>query len=229
MSEKQPRDPSTPPPHHRASWPAAKPIVGMLGGIGSGKSQVAATFARRGACVIGADDLAHQALRQPEVRERVVRRWGTHLLDEKGEIERRRLAAIVFADAAERRALEALVHPWIQARMKREIEKALAEASVKLIVIDAAIMLEVGWSDLCDRLVFVEAPEELRVKRVAEQRGWTAKDVEAREGAQLPLTEKRGVADHVLDNSTSLAHLERQVDDLLRLWGVAPEAVRSPA
>src|SRR5258708_652860 len=85
-----------------------KPIVGLVGGIGSGKTQVAAALARAGARVISADELAHEALRQPDVRERIISRWGPHLLDEHGEVQRRRLAAIVFADSTERRALEAL-------------------------------------------------------------------------------------------------------------------------
>ena len=82
---------------------------------------------------------------------------------------------------------------------------------------------------LCDRLVYVDAPEELRVRRVREQRGWSSADVQARQKAQLPLTEKRAAADHVLDNSASLPHLERQVDELVRLWGVAPRASRPRA
>jgi dephospho-CoA kinase len=202
-------------------------VVGLIGGIGSGKSRVAQALARRGGRVVSADELAHQALRQPEVRERVVGRWGASLLDEKGEVDRKRLAAIVFADAAQRRELEWMVHPWIRARLESEIGRAAEELRGGLIVLDAAIMLEAGWSTLCDRLVYVDAPRELRLRRVAEQRGWSEKDMEAREAAQLPLTEKRGLADHVLDNSGSLAHLEQQVDELLRLWGLAGPAARS--
>jgi dephospho-CoA kinase len=197
-----------------------KLVVGLLGGIGSGKSQVAAAFAARGARVIGADELAHAALRQPEVRRKVAQRWGEELLDEQGEIQRRRLGAIVFADPAERRTLEAMVHPWIRERLQAEVQKARAEEGVRLIVLDAAIMVEAGWSALCDRLVYVDAPHELRLARVAQQRGWTEEEMLARESAQLPLTEKRVRADHVLDNSASPAHLQRQVDDLLQLWGV---------
>jgi dephospho-CoA kinase len=203
-----------------------KPVVGLIGGIGSGKSQVAAALARRGGKVIRGDELGQEALRQPEVREQVVARWGAEVLDENGAVQRRRLAAIVFADEAERRAVEALVHPWIEERIKAEVENARADPNVKIVVLDAAIMLEAGWSGLCDRLLYVDAPEEVRRSRVAEQRGWTAKDMEAREAAQLPLTEKRAAADHVLDNSAGLAHLERQVDELVRLWGVAPETTR---
>ena len=88
-----------------------KPVIGLIGGIGSGKSRVAAEFARRGAVIIAGDQLGHEALRQPEIKARVVDRWGPAALDAAGEIDRRKLGAAVFADPAERKALEAMVQP----------------------------------------------------------------------------------------------------------------------
>ncbi len=204
-----------------------KLVVGLIGGIGSGKSQVAAAFARHGARVIAGDQLAHAALRDPGVRARVAERWGQEVLDEKGEVDRRRVAAIVFTDSAELKALEAITHPWIRGRIRADMEDARADARVPLIVLDAAIMLEAGWNDVCDRLIYIDAPRETRLERVARQRGWTEKEVAAREQAQLPLTEKVIRADHVLDNSASLEHLNRQVNDLLHLWGLARASARS--
>jgi dephospho-CoA kinase len=201
-----------------------KPVVGLVGGIGSGKSRVAGVFAGRGARVVSGDELAHAALRQPEVRAQVARRWGPHLLDEHGEVRRRALGEIVFSDPDQRRALEAMVHPWIVKRIREEVAAAQADPAVQLVVLDAAVMLEAGWAGVCDRLVYVEAPRELRLARVAGQRGWTARELEAREGAQMPLTAKAARADHVLDNSASLEHLGRQVDDLLRRWGLTRAA-----
>lgn len=212
----------------RAPGPAAGPtrdrklVVGLVGGIGSGKSRVAQALARRGARVVAGDDLAHQALRQPETRARVAARWGADVLDAAGEIQRKKLADIVFRDACERKALEMLVHPWIVARIEEEVEKARSDPSVRLVVLDAAIMLEAGWDRVCDRLVFVEAPWEERLRRVGQQRGWTAQELTTREEAQLPLTEKQSRADHVITNSSSLDDLERQVDSLLTLWEMLP-------
>jgi len=205
----------------------SKPVVGLVGGIGSGKSQVAAAFARRGARVIAGDQLGQAALRDPDIRTRVAARWGDGVLDEHGEVNRRHLAAIVFADAAELKALEALTHPWIRRRIRTEIEEARGDPRVPLVVLDAAIMLEAGWNDVCDRLIYIDAPRTVRLERVTRQRGWTEKEVAAREQAQLPLTEKVVRADHVLDNSASLEHLDRQVDDLLHLWGLAHASPRS--
>ena len=206
---------------------SAKPVVGLLGGIGSGKSQAAAAFARHGARVIAGDQLGQAALRDPDIRARVVSRWGQGVLEANGEIDRRRLAAIVFADPAQRKALEAITHPWIRQRIHAEVEEARRDPAVTLIVLDAAVMLEAGWNEICDYLVFIEAPRAVRLERVARQRGWSEREVEARERAQLPLTEKAVRADHVLDNSASLEHLNRQVDDLLHLWGLAHACSRS--
>ncbi|HTU92051.1 MAG TPA: dephospho-CoA kinase, partial [Gemmataceae bacterium] len=178
-----------------------KLVVGLLGGIGSGKSQVAAAFARQGARIIAGDQLGQAALRDPDIRGRIVSRWGEGIVDERGEIDRRGLAAIVFADPDQRKALEAITHPWIRQRIRAELEETSKDPRVPLIVLDAAVMLEAGWNEVCDRLVFIEAPRAVRLERVARQRGWSEKEVEAREQAQLPLTEKAVRADHVLDNS----------------------------
>jgi dephospho-CoA kinase len=205
----------------------SKLVVGLIGGIGSGKSQVASAFARRGARIIAGDQLGQAALRDPVIKARVIARWGEGILDENGDIDRRRLAAIVFADESERKALEAITHPWIHRRIHACLEEARADARVPLIVLDAAIMLEAGWNDVCDRLVYIDAPRAVRLERVSRQRGWNETEWETREQAQLPLTEKVVRADHVLDNSFSLEHLNRQVDDLLHLWGLAPAGARS--
>jgi dephospho-CoA kinase len=198
-----------------------KLVIGLIGGIGSGKSQVAAAFARHGARIIAGDQLGQAALRDSDLRARVASRWGEDILDEDGEIDRRRLAAIVFADPTQRKALEAITHPWIRQQIRSEIEEARGDPRVPFLVLDAAVMLEAGWNEVCDRLVYIEAPRALRLERVARQRGWNEKEVDVRERAQLPLTEKAIRADHVIDNSASLEHLNRQVNDLLHLWGLA--------
>jgi dephospho-CoA kinase len=196
-----------------------KPVVGLIGGIGSGKSRVAAEFARRGGVIIAGDQLGHEALRQPSVKDQVVRRWGKDVLDENGEIDRRKLARIVFADRAELRALEEMTFPWIARGIEEGIRRARAEAAVALVVLDAAVLLEAGWNRFCDRLVYVHAPRAQRLARVAAQRGWSAKEVDARARAQMSLTDKVSRADDVVDNSRSPEEIARQVETLLRRWG----------
>src|SRR5438309_2232365 len=100
---------------------ATVPIVGIVGGIGSGKSVVAGELVKQGGYLIAGDLLGHEALRQPDIKEKVVQRWGRDLLDGQGEIQRRRLGHKVFVDPAELRALEAMVFPWIGRRIREEI------------------------------------------------------------------------------------------------------------
>jgi dephospho-CoA kinase len=144
------------------------------------------------------------------------------VLDDNGEVDRKRLGAIVFADPAQRRELEALVHPWIEKRLREQIEEAARDPQVRIILLDAAILLEAGWNSVCDRLVYVHAPRDVRLKRLAEKRGWSAKEVAERERAQLSLTDKVSRADAAVDNSGSPEAAARQVEDLLRGWGVLP-------
>jgi len=197
------------------------PVIGLIGGIGSGKSRVAEAFARHGAYVISGDQLGHEALRQPEIIERVVRQFGRGVLNEQGKVNRRRVGALVFADPAQRRALEEMVFPWIERRFAEEIALARGRANVALIVFDAAILLEAGWNKRCNWVVYVHAPRDVRLARLAGQRGWSAKEVAARENAQMSLTEKVTRADYVVDNSGPAEQLESQIVNLLRQWGLA--------
>ncbi len=200
-------------------------VVGLLGGIGSGKSEVARLLREAGAVILSGDALGHEALRQAELKGRIVERFGKGILDDKGEIERRKLGCIVFSSLDERRALEEIVHPWIKRRLSEELAVARGRPDVPLIVVDAAIMLEAGWDELCDELVFVEVPRALRLERIRRQRGWTEKEVDAREQAQLPLTEKAQRANTIVTNAGSPDDLRHQLLALLERWGVSlPES-----
>lgn len=195
-----------------------KPVFGLIGGIGSGKSWVAEELARRGARVISGDELGHEALRQPALKAAIVRRWGKEIVGPDGEIIRSRVAGIVFADPAERRALESIVFPWMETRFQQELAAAEKDPRVTLVVLDAAIMLEAGWDRYCDRLIFVDAPEEVRRARLAAQRGWDAAELAKREQAQMPLAQKRARADAVLHNAGSRAELSTEITRLLERW-----------
>jgi dephospho-CoA kinase len=194
-------------------------IIGLIGGVASGKSTVADALARRGAVVFHGDELGHLVLDEPEVREALVRRWGAGILGPDGRIARQAVAEIVFAPtdqgAAERAALEEIVHPGIRRRMEAGFRQ-LPDASIPAVVIDAAVLLEAGWSSLCTAIVLVDCPREIRRGR-ALARGWSEEEFARREAAQMPIEEKRRRATHVIDSSGSLEALKAEVD---RFWAV---------
>ncbi len=190
-------------------------LVGLTGGIGTGKSTVARMLARRGAVVVDADDLARRAVAPGTPgHARVVARFGRGILGPDGAIDRKRLADVVFSDPAARRDLEAIVHPEV-ARMFAE-EAARHRGTDRIVVYVAPLLVEAGRADEFDVLVVVTAPEEAQVERLVRGRGMTEGEVRARIAAQLPQEEKAARADVVLDNGGSIEELERQVEELWR-------------
>ncbi len=193
---------------------SSKPIIGLAGGIGSGKTEVARILDGLGCVVADADAIARQTLRDPEVRDTLVGWWGDDVLDADGEIDRAAVASIAFGDPQERRRLEALVHPRVEAR-RRELFDA-APPEVPALVIDAPLLFEAGLDAECDAVIFVDADEAVRRQRVAGSRGWEAAQLDRREESQLPLDQKRERADYVLRNNGELSDLTASVRRLLR-------------
>ncbi|MGO9114843.1 MAG: dephospho-CoA kinase [Thermoguttaceae bacterium] len=191
-------------------------ILGLLGGVASGKSLVSRQLAELGAAVLDADRAGHETLRMPCIEEAARQRWGNAVFSPDGHIDRSRLAGIVFAPPPdgprERKYLEELTHPEIGRRLLAQAEAQKPVAP--LAVLDAALILEAGWDRLCDYFAFVDVPQELRLAR-ALQRGWTEGDFAAREAAQESLDSKRARADVIIDNSGSAEHTQAQVQ---RLW-----------
>jgi dephospho-CoA kinase len=194
------------------------PIIGLLGGIASGKSLVADCLEELGAGVLDADRMGHEVLRLPEVRKAVGMRWGDAVFDAAGEVDRKALAKIVFDPSPTGRDslqyLEQLTHPKIGQLLRQEAEALAASGRHKALVLDAPVMLEAGWHTLCDQILFVDAPREVRLGR-ARARGWSEADFTAREAAQESLDVKRQHADAIIDNSGSTESTRAQVT---RLW-----------
>jgi dephospho-CoA kinase len=192
-------------------------IIGLYGGIASGKSVVAEQLAACGAEILNADKIAHEVLRRPEVEAAVRMRWGGAAFDGEGRIDRNRLAELVFAAPPDgprnRKYLEELTHPEVIRIIKERLD-VLGKSALPAAVIDAPLLAEAGLDKLCDKLIFVEAPSELRLQR-AMARGWKKEDFAAREDAQKSLDFKRKRADVVIDNSGSPEQTQAQVR---RLW-----------
>jgi dephospho-CoA kinase len=193
-------------------------LIGIVGGVASGKSLVARALAELGAGALDADRAGHEVLRTPEIEEAVRRRWGAGVFGPDGHVDRSRLAETVFADSPaaseERKHLEQLLHPEIARRLVREAER-LAANGCPAAVLDAPLLTEAGWNRYCDWLIFVDAPRLLRLAR-ARARGWSETDFAAREGVQESLDSKRKLADVVIDNSGSPEETRAQVEQFWR-------------
>jgi dephospho-CoA kinase len=187
--------------------------LGLVGGIASGKSVVANCFRDLGAVVLDADSAGHAVLREPDVIAALKARWGERILDGAGQVSRREVAKIVFAraSAAEREFLEKLTHPRIQMRLQQELAKAqAADPTPRVVVIDAALLFEAGWEKLCDKVLFVDAPRDVRLER-AVSRGWSADQFAGREAAQMPVDEKRRRSDLLIRNVRTLEDIRNVV------------------
>ena len=234
--------------------------MGVIGGIGSGKSSVARRLqSLRPIAVIDADQFGHQVLNLPHVQERILSRFGPTVfenpieskqaaflsgtalaagneqptdqlspaasavplscLEPTSQISRAALGRVVFGSdtAAQdaRRDLESIVHPEIRTLIERQISELRRQANVEAIVLDAAVLLEAGWNNLCDVVVFIDTPQADRIARVQAGRGWSAAELAQREASQWPLPRKRAAADAVLDNSNSVDDAAKKLNELL--------------
>lgn len=191
------------------------PVVGVVGGIGSGKSAVAEWVgAHANVVVLNADRLGHEALKSPEVIQALCHRFGDAVLSHDGTIDRKAIAARVFGTDAEhlaaRHDLEKIVHPEIGRRISAGIDSAESEGKAAVLV-DAAVLLESGWRDECHLVVFVDTADEIRLARVGQNRGWSEEELRRREASQWSLTDKRREADVIVTNNSDLEHAGRQL------------------
>ena len=198
-------------------------VIGLTGGIGSGKSTVARMLRELGATVIDADAIVHelQAPGMPMVAE-LAEAFGPGILDAAGALDRKALGGIVFGDEAARLRLNAIVHPPVGAEFARRLAAALAAKS-PLVVLDIPLLFEGRESGRgsaaarrVETTVVVWAPEAVQIERQTARDGCSREEAQQRVRAQLPLDRKRELADHVIDNSGSLADTERQVRALYR-------------
>ncbi|MBL8826542.1 MAG: dephospho-CoA kinase [Planctomycetaceae bacterium] len=191
--------------------------IGLIGGVASGKSFVAQEFARLGAVVLDADRAGHETLREPNILAAAKTRWGEAIIGPDGQIDRKRLAAIVFEQSptgqAELSYLEHLTHSRIGERLQEQLVQADTKGHT-VAVLDAPVLLKAGWDQFCDRIIFVDAPREVRLSR-ALARGWTEADFNNREAAQESLSFKAQRADDSIDNSGNVELTRTQV---ARLW-----------
>ncbi len=191
-----------------------KPVIGLVGGIGSGKSAAAAEFARLGCEVIDADEIGHALLDDKEVAAEIITAFSDVVAAPGGKVDRSRLSNLVFTVPAALARLDAIMHPRMRREIADRISAARKQVGVAGVVLDAAVLFEAAWDDLCDAVVFVSAPDEVRFHRISEGRGWSRDKWLKAEKSQIPLDRKAKRCDYTLDNSSSFSYLHDQIHQI---------------
>lgn len=184
--------------------------IGLTGNLGCGKTAVARIFAKLGAVIIDADAIVHEQLKNTgKAFAKVVRTFGKDIIS-AGEIDRRKLADIVFRDPRKLKQLTSIVHPIAFKEVRSRINDLKAASKARLVVIDAPLLIEAGWHRWVDYIIVVKASRELQIRRVMAQRHMKRADILRRLKTQLPVTQKINMADIVIDNRKSLQGTEKQ-------------------
>ena len=186
-------------------------MIGILGGMYSGKSTVAAELAKLGCAVIDADSISHQLLEEKDVLKKIVRVFGKEILDKKGKIDRSALANRVFGDPAKLATLTAILHPLVMTRVEQLIKQCDTQPAVRAIALDIPLLVEVGWEKHCDHLIFVDCAPPLRLERAKKTGVFEADQLKIRENLQISLDKKKRIADNIVDNNSDLSGLSKQI------------------
>ena len=189
-------------------------VIGLTGGIGTGKSEAARYMVSLGAALIDADLVGHEAY-QPhaEAWRRVVDAFGPEILRPNGEIDRRKLGEIVFADPEQLARLNAIMHPLMAGMVAAKLA-ALAAGGAAVAVVEAALLYEAGWDSLVQEVWVTDAPEEAVIRRLHQRNGMSEPEARKRLAAQMSRRQRLDRADAVIDNSADLAGMRRAIDGL---------------
>ena len=192
-------------------------VIGLTGGTGSGKSVVSKSLAAAGAVIVDADKIAHEIILKGEpAYQEIIEYYGTGILDEEGNIIRKKLGEIVFNDKEKLAFLNQCTHKYITAEVKRQIAEAKAEGTATAIIVDAPLLLEAKLETVCDLVWVVYAEPEVRAQRVMARDGITYELAKARIANQKSWEEYKAAADAVIDNSKDLSYLEGQLNEILK-------------
>ena len=191
-----------------------KPVIGIIGGIGSGKSSVASECSRLGCAVIDADRIAHSFLNNAETKLEIQHHFGPHLLTSRGDVNRKGLAEIVFQDPEKLGLLNSILHPQVLDRCEILLQEYRHSSRFRGIVLDMPLLLEVGWNTKCDHVIFIACDREHRLERIRAKGPFSLKELEMRESFQISLDSKQLHADTVIHNNSDLAALTGQITEI---------------
>ncbi|PIQ84847.1 MAG: dephospho-CoA kinase [Candidatus Omnitrophica bacterium CG11_big_fil_rev_8_21_14_0_20_63_9] len=203
-------------------------VIGVTGGIGTGKSTVAGMFKQLGAVVLDADVIARQVMEPKRLAWRqIVKAFGEEILNQDETIDRQRLAEVVFHDPQRRAQLERIIHPQVLRTMREQVQRLRKSRRVKTVVLDVPLLLEAGAQRGVDAVVVVTATPEVQRQRLKRKFGWTDEDIDARVHAQWALSAKVALADHVVDNADGVEHTRTQVKQLWNKLGLSSRSSTS--
>jgi dephospho-CoA kinase len=194
---------------------AGKPIIGITGGIGSGKSTIARLFGDAGCLVLSADDAVRTLYRDPQIKETLKNWWGPQVINTQNEVDRRAIAMIVFSQPKEKERLENLLHPRVIHLRQQAMKEASKNTQVLAFIWDIPLLFETGLDSQCDAVVYVEAPLEQRLARVRQTRGWDEAELKIRENLQRPLDFKRRMSKYIVQNTADVGFASKQVREVL--------------
>lgn len=190
-------------------------LIGLTGGIATGKSTVSRYLQERGAWIVDADRIAHEVVEPGEEGlQQVVAHFGSAVLLPDGRLNRQRLGHLVFSDAVKRKALEQILHPLIRARMWAEVERART-ANSPWIVLDVPLLIENGLYQEVDAVILVVVSQETQLARLMERDHVSEEEAKRRIAAQMPLDEKRHYAHFIIDNDGTIEATYKQIDEIL--------------
>lgn len=188
-------------------------VIGITGGIASGKSTIAEMLESLGADLIDADKICHELINTKDIADEITKRWGNHIQDHHGKIKRDVLAEIVFSDRKEVSALNSIIHPKAIKLIKRRIDKLHVKTVTKAIVLDAALLVESNLIDICNIVIFVDTEKNRCKTRVQNSRKWPLDEIAKREKFQGLLPQKREISDVIINNNHSKEDTLNQVKD----------------
>ena len=197
-------------------------IIGLTGTIGSGKSTVSARLNSLGALILDTDNIARDVVEpNTDGLKEIEKAFGSGAISADGSLDRKAVAAIVFADKEKRMLLNSIIHPAVLKTLKARTDAELAVNSRRLIVWDVPLLIEVGWTKYVDSVWLVTAPENIRMARIIKRDGCTAAEAESRIRAQMSEAEKRAYSNEIIDNGSSLTMLYERVDALYNKYAEA--------
>jgi dephospho-CoA kinase len=191
-----------------------KPIIGILGGISSGKSTVSRVLLEMGCGVVDADKIAKDLLFDEEVKQEIKVAFGDSIFDSGGNIDKPKLAEAVFDDPSAVSKINSIIHPRVMRKTEGLIEQFQADEGIKAVVLDIPLLMEVGWEKRCDKLIFVACDEQVRLERAAKKGKFDEKLLKKREKFQISLDKKRKISHYIVNNNDNLSELTEQISEI---------------